>query len=160
MILKSLATCTIPKIILYLQLGIPYDCIVDGLCLAYRLDLGSLHTTALHFLLYQSRIYFHKKNLVFTVNETMLSPYILHSYKYVTGSHIHHFWIFIIFCRLICMTCTNKHAEIINICNFQLLNNLSPCLVATQFPKSCYSTCHIECLRSMHGALNVDEKKN
>ena len=36
----------------------------------------------------------------------------------------------------------------------------SPCLVATQIPKSSYSTCHIECLRSMHGALNVDEKKN
>ena len=36
----------------------------------------------------------------------------------------------------------------------------SPCLVATQFLNSCYSTCHIECLRPMYGALNVDEKKN
>ena len=26
--------------------------------------------------------------------------------------------------------------------------------------KSCYSTCHIECLRSVHGALKVDENKN
>ena len=32
-------------------------------------------------------------------------------------------------------------------------------LVGFQNPKSCYSTCHIECLRLMHGALNVDEKK-
>ena len=34
-----------------------------------------------------------------------------------------------------------------------------PCLVGVQNPKKCYSTCHIECLRLMHGALNVDEKK-
>ena len=32
--------------------------------------------------------------------------------------------------------------------------------VFPQLPKSCYSTCHIECLRSVHGAVNVDEKKN
>ena len=25
--------------------------------------------------------------------------------------------------------------------------------------KKCYSTCHVECLRPVHGALNVDEKK-
>ena len=37
---------------------------------------------------------------------------------------------------------------------------LTPCLVGPQSPKSCYSTCHIECLRPVHGALNVDEKKN
>ena len=37
---------------------------------------------------------------------------------------------------------------------------LSACLIPPQFPKSCYSTCHIECLRPMHGALNVDEKIN
>ena len=37
---------------------------------------------------------------------------------------------------------------------------VSPCLVGPQNPKSCYSICHIECLRPMHGALNVDEKKN
>ena len=37
---------------------------------------------------------------------------------------------------------------------------LSPCLVPPQNPKSCYSTCHIEYLRPVHGALNVDEKKN
>jgi hypothetical protein len=48
LILKSLVTCVLltdwnPKFILYLQLGIPYDCIVDELCIAYRLDLGSLH---------------------------------------------------------------------------------------------------------------------
>jgi len=30
----------------------------------------------------------------------------------------------------------------------------------TQNPKSCYSICHIECLWPVHGALNVDEKKN
>ena len=36
----------------------------------------------------------------------------------------------------------------------------TPCLVPPQFPKSCYSTCHIECLWPVHGALNVDEKKN
>ena len=36
----------------------------------------------------------------------------------------------------------------------------SPRLVSPQLPKSCYSTCHIECLRPVHGALNVDEKKN
>jgi len=33
-------------------------------------------------------------------------------------------------------------------------------LVPLQLLKSCYSTCHIECLRLVHGALNVDEKKN
>ena len=37
---------------------------------------------------------------------------------------------------------------------------LTPCLVGAQLPKSCYSICHIECLRPVHGALNVDEKKN
>jgi len=37
---------------------------------------------------------------------------------------------------------------------------LSPCLVPPQLSKSCYSTCHIKCLRTVHGALNVDEKKN
>ena len=37
---------------------------------------------------------------------------------------------------------------------------LSPCLVGSQNPKSCYSTYHIECLWPMYGALNVDEKKN
>ena len=36
----------------------------------------------------------------------------------------------------------------------------TPCLVHPQYPKSCYSTYHIECLRPMHGAFNVDEKKN
>ena len=36
---------------------------------------------------------------------------------------------------------------------------VSPCLVGTQILKSCYSTCHIECLLFVHGALNVDEKK-
>ena len=40
-----------------------------------------------------------------------------------------------------------------------LVFELSPCLVGLQNPKKCYSTCHIECLRFMHGALNVDEKK-
>jgi len=39
-------------------------------------------------------------------------------------------------------------------------NLFSPCLVGSQNPKSCYSICHIECLQSVHGALNVDEKKN
>ena len=33
-----------------------------------------------------------------------------------------------------------------------------PCLVPPQIPKKCYSTYHIECLRPVHGALNVDEK--
>ena len=37
---------------------------------------------------------------------------------------------------------------------------LSPCLVPPQLSKSCYSTCHIECLRPVHGALNIDKKKN
>ena len=37
---------------------------------------------------------------------------------------------------------------------------LTPCLVPPQLLKSCYSICHIECLRPVHGALNVDEKKN
>ena len=36
---------------------------------------------------------------------------------------------------------------------------LSPCLVWTQIPKKCYSSYHIEYLRYVHGALNVDEKK-
>ena len=36
---------------------------------------------------------------------------------------------------------------------------VSACSVPTQNPKKCYSTCHIECLRPVHGALNVDEKK-
>ena len=36
----------------------------------------------------------------------------------------------------------------------------SPCLVLPQFSKNCYSTYHIECLRPVHRALNVDEKKN
>ena len=36
---------------------------------------------------------------------------------------------------------------------------VTPCLVGAQLPKGCYSTCHIECLRSMHRALNIDEKK-
>ena len=35
----------------------------------------------------------------------------------------------------------------------------TPCLVEVQNSKSCYSTCHIECLRPMYGTLNVDEKK-
>ena len=30
----------------------------------------------------------------------------------------------------------------------------------TQNPKKCYSTYHIEYLRPVHRALNVDEKKN
>ena len=38
--------------------------------------------------------------------------------------------------------------------------HLCPCLVGPQIPKKCYSICHIECLRSVHEALNVDEKKN
>ena len=38
-------------------------------------------------------------------------------------------------------------------------DEVSPCLVPSQLPKSCYSTCHIECLQPVHGALNVDEKK-
>ena len=42
----------------------------------------------------------------------------------------------------------------------ELPGEYTPCLVHPQYPKSCYSTCHIECLRLMHGALNVDEKKN
>ena len=37
--------------------------------------------------------------------------------------------------------------------------SLTPCLVPPQFPKSCYNTCHIECLRAVHGALNIDEKE-
>ena len=37
--------------------------------------------------------------------------------------------------------------------------NLSPCLVPTQNPKKYYSSYHIECLRPVHGVLNVDEKK-
>ena len=37
--------------------------------------------------------------------------------------------------------------------------SFSPCLVGPQISKSCYSTCHIECLRPVHGALNVNEKK-
>ena len=36
---------------------------------------------------------------------------------------------------------------------------VSACLVPPQIPKECYSICHIECLRSLHGSLNVDEKK-
>ena len=36
----------------------------------------------------------------------------------------------------------------------------SPCLVPPQILKKCYSICHIECLRPVHGVLNVDEKKN
>jgi len=32
-------------------------------------------------------------------------------------------------------------------------------LVPPQYPKKYYSTCHIECLWSVHGVLNVDEKK-
>ena len=40
-----------------------------------------------------------------------------------------------------------------------LIGCLCPCLVPPQLPKSCYSICHIECLRPVHGALNVDEKK-
>ena len=36
---------------------------------------------------------------------------------------------------------------------------LCPCLVSTQNPKKCYSNHHTECLRPVHGALNVDEKK-
>ena len=36
---------------------------------------------------------------------------------------------------------------------------MSACSVPPQNPKKCYSTCHIECLRPVHGALNVDEKK-
>ena len=39
-------------------------------------------------------------------------------------------------------------------------DSISPCLVGLQNSKSCYSTYHIECLRLVHGALNVDEKKN
>ena len=35
----------------------------------------------------------------------------------------------------------------------------SPCLVPPQYPKKCYSTCHVEYLRPVHGVLNVDEKK-
>ena len=38
--------------------------------------------------------------------------------------------------------------------------SFTPCLVKVQNLKSCYSTCDIECLRPMYGALNVDEKKN
>ena len=30
---------------------------------------------------------------------------------------------------------------------------------STQIPKKCYSTYHIEYLRPVHGALNVDKKK-
>ena len=40
------------------------------------------------------------------------------------------------------------------------IHEISPGLVGVQNPKKCYSICHIECLRLMHGALNVDEKKN
>jgi len=36
---------------------------------------------------------------------------------------------------------------------------LSACLVLPQNPKKCYSTYPIECLRPVHGVLNVDEKK-
>ena len=40
-----------------------------------------------------------------------------------------------------------------------LLYILCPRLVQSQNSKKCYSTCHIECLRFMHRALNGDEKK-
>ena len=43
--------------------------------------------------------------------------------------------------------------------NAALAINLSPCLVPPQLPKICYGTCYIECLRPVHGALNIDEKK-
>ena len=46
------------------------------------------------------------------------------------------------------------------IINRTFFAKLTACLVPPQFPKSCYNTCHIECLRPVHGALNVDEKKN
>ena len=36
---------------------------------------------------------------------------------------------------------------------------VSPYLVGPQNPKNYYSIYHIECLRPVHGALNVDEKK-
>ena len=36
---------------------------------------------------------------------------------------------------------------------------VSACSVPPQIPKKCYSIYHIECLRPVHGALNVDEKK-
>ena len=34
----------------------------------------------------------------------------------------------------------------------KLKTRITPCLVGAQLPKSCYSTCHIECLRPVHGA--------
>ena len=36
---------------------------------------------------------------------------------------------------------------------------ISACLVSPKIPKKCYSAYHIECLRPVHGVLNVDEKK-
>ena len=41
-----------------------------------------------------------------------------------------------------------------------LLVWLTACLVSPQLLKSCYSICHIEYLRPVHGALNVDKKIN
>ena len=52
------------------------------------------------------------------------------------------------------------HHAIITIRITILARDQSPCLVPPQLPKSCYSTCHIECLWPVHGALNVDEKRN
>jgi len=43
--------------------------------------------------------------------------------------------------------------------NKELCACISPCLVLSQIPKKCYSIYHIECLRSVHRVLNVDEKK-
>ena len=59
------------------------------------------------------------------------------------------------------MTMTVAKQLLVSVAVFSGLQSLAltPCLVGPQSPKNCYSTCHIECLRPVHGALNVDEKK-
>ena len=41
---------------------------------------------------------------------------------------------------------------------YEGLRHVRPGLVTPQILKKCYSTYHIECLRPVHRALNVDKK--